>query len=249
MEGNNGESSAGIEGFKDTVQPFAQGIQLAVHSDAQRLEGAAAGVFVLAAHRGRQRRRDGIGQLQGGQDGLAFPQPHDMPGNRPGVGFLAVLPQDAGQFLPAGGVDQIGGSGAALAHPHIQRRVHPVREAPLPVVQLMAGHAQIQQCAVQPVNAQLPQHGGGIAEVGLHHSSGQTRQSLGGHLNGIRVLVQADEAAGGQPAGNRAGVPGPAGGTVQINAVRFDGKPVQTFLQQHGLMAEFHDGLSPFGSE
>ena len=48
----------------------------------------------------------------------------------PRIGLLAVIPQDAGQFLAAFGVHKVCGGLALLAHAHIQRRVCPVGKAP-----------------------------------------------------------------------------------------------------------------------
>ena len=53
-----------------------------------------------------------------------------------------------------------------------------VGKAPGGIVQLVAGNAKIQQCTVDLFNAQLFQRLSRIAEVDLHHRSGQARQTL-----------------------------------------------------------------------
>ena len=53
------------------------------------------------------------------------------------------------------------------------------------------------------------------------------------------VPVNTDEPSGGELRGNAAGMPRAAQGSVHVNAVGLDGKPLDTFLQQHGNMMKF----------
>ena len=100
----------------------------------------------------------------------------------------------------------------------------------------MAGHAQIEQRAVDRFNAQLLQSLSGIAEVDLHHGGRQARQPGPGRLHGIGVLIQRDEPAAllaVQPQGDLAGVPCAARRAVQINACRVDVQSVEALVQKH----------------
>ena len=221
---------------KNGVQPLFQCVQLMVYRNAQCLEGAAGGVFVLPALRRGHGAGHNIRQLQCRFNGGSFPGFHDPARDLPGEGLLAVIPQDAGQLLPALAVHEIGGRLTLLAHPHVQRGICPVGKAPGRVIQLMAGHAQIEQRAVDRFNAQLLQSLSGIAEVDLHHGGRQARQTGPGRLHGIGVLIQRDEPAAllaVQPQGNLAGVPRAARRAVQIGARRVDLQAVQALVQQH----------------
>ena len=70
----------------------------------------------------------------------------DRRGDPPGEPLLAVLAQDAGQVLDGVGVEHLGG-GQVLAgvHPHVQRRVDPVGEAAVVLVELQGRDAEVEQ--------------------------------------------------------------------------------------------------------
>ena len=104
----------------------------------------------------------------------------------------------------------------------------------------MGGYSQIQQGAIDLFDAQPIQGAAGVAEVGLHQCGGQPLQGLARRLDGVRVLVQADQTAGGEAFGNLAGMAAASGGAVQIDAGRVDGQALQAFVQKHGDVAEFH---------
>ena len=222
--------------LENGVQPLFQRIQLMVHGNAQRLKGAAGRVLVLAPLRRRHGAGHNVGQLQSGLDGRVLPRFLDLAGDLPGKGFFAVVPQDAGQVLTAEGVHQICRRLTLLAHPHVQRCICPVGKAPGRIVQLVAGNAQIQQCTVDLVDAQLFQRLPGVAEVDLHHGGRQPGQTGPGRLHGIGVLIQRDQPpalCSVQPQGDLAGVARTARGAVQIGARRVDGQPFQAFVQQN----------------
>ena len=239
MEGDHAQPAARCKVIENGIQALFQRIQLVVHCNAQCLKGAAGGVLVLAALcRGHGACYD-ICQLQGGQDGSGFPRLHDLSCDLPCIGLLAVIPQDAGQFLAAFGVHKVCGGLALLAHAHIQRRICPVGKAPGGIVQLVAGNAKIQQCAVDFFNAQLLQRLSRIAEIDLHHGGRQPGQTGTRGLHRVRVLIQRDEPAalgGVQPQGDLAGMSRAARGAVQIGARRINGKPRQALVQQNGDM-------------
>ena len=94
----------------------------------------------------------------------------------------------------------------------------------------MGGYPQIQQGAVDFFNAQSIQGAAGVAEIGLHQRGGQSLQRLARCLDGIRILIQTDQPAGGKPPGDLTGMAAASGGSVQIDAGRIDGQPLQTFV-------------------
>ena len=176
--------------LKDGVHALFQCVQLVVDCNAQRLEGAAGRVLVLAPLGRRHGAGHDVGQLQGRLDGGSLPCLDDLARDLPGEGFFAVILEDAGQLLPALGVHKVGGSLALLAHPHIQRSVCPVGKASRGIVQLVAGNAEVQQRSVDLVDAQLFQSLSRIAEVDLHHGGRQPGQPRPRGLHRVRVLVQ-----------------------------------------------------------
>ena len=120
-------------------------------------------------------------------------------------------------------------------HPHVQRRVVHVAEAPLRVIQLGGGHAQIEQHPVRAGDVQLLQYCADAVKIAVHqrHMIHIVPQPLPGGGDGGLVPVNADQTACGQPAGDLQRVTGPPQRSVHIDAVRPDGQRLQTFLQQH----------------
>ena len=111
-----------------------------------------------------------------------------------------------------------------------------VREAAGRVVQLVAGHAEIEQGPVDRRDAKLRKDAGGLTEIDLHHLRRQTLEPFGGDCHRIRVLIERDQTSCGQAFGNFSAVTCAAGGAIQIDTGRVDVQPVQTGLQQYGDM-------------
>ena len=240
MEGDDAQPPAGGQALEDRVQSFVQNIQFRIDGDAYRLEGAPRGVFGLAALRRGHRRSHDLGKLHRGGDGLLRPGCHDLARDLPGVGFLPVIAQDTGQFFTVQCVDKVCGGGALLAHTHIERRVRVVGKTTGRVVQLVAGHAEVQQSPVDRRDGEFREHARGVAEVRLYHPGGQALEPFGGGCHRIRVLVERDQLPGGQTFSDLHTVPCPAGGPVQVNTGRVNGQPIQAGLQQHGYVRKFH---------
>ena len=110
-----------------------------------------------------------------------------------------------------------------------------IAEAPRRVVQLGGGHAQIEQHTVHAGNVQFLQYLADAVKVAVHqrHTIQIVTQPLPGGGDGRFVPVDADEAAGGQAAGDLQRVARPAQRTVHVHAVGPDAERIQTFLQQH----------------
>ena len=240
MEGDDAEPTTRGQAVEDSVQALVQGVQFGVDGDADGLEGAAGRVFGLAALGRGHGAGDQVSQLHGSQDGLFLPRGHNFTGNLPGVGFLAVVPQDAGQFLAVEGVDQVRGGRALLAHAHIQRGVGMVGEAACRVVQLVAGNAEVQQSTVDRRDVKLRKDTCCLAEVCLYHLGGQALEPFGGDCHRIRVLVERDQAPGGKTFSDLGAVPCAAGGAVQVDAGGVDVQSIQAGLQKYGNVGKFH---------
>ena len=236
MEGDDAEPPARGQTVKDGVEPLVQGIQLGVDRNADGLEGAARRVLRLAALCRGHSGGDDLGQLQRGQDGPLRPRGDNFARDLPGIRLLTVVTQDAGQLLTVQRVDQIRGGGTLLAHAHIERRVGMVREAAGRVVQLVAGHAEIEQGPIDRRDAKLRKDAGGLTEIDLHHLRRQTLEPFGGDCHRIRVLIERDQTSCGQAFGDFSAVTGAAGGAIQIDTGGVDVQPVQTRLQQYGDM-------------
>lgn len=174
MEGEDGGASAGLEHRGELFQKGVQDLILAVHVDAQGLEGPLAGLLhallpLLGGQEGEGLLDDpgqGLGGLdlaalfQGGEDGL---------GDGLGVGLVGVFHQHGGQLLPVqlpqplGGGDPGGGIQA-----QVQGAVVLEGKAPGRVVDLHGGDAQVRQHEVEL------HPGGHLVQVGeVHAPDGQ----------------------------------------------------------------------------
>ena len=111
-----------------------------------------------------------------------------------------------------------------------------IGEAARRIVQLMAGHAEIEQGPVDRRDAKLRKDMGCLTEIDLYHLRRQTLEPFGGHCHRIRVLIERDQASCGQAFSNLSAVACAAGGAVQINAGGVNVQPIQTGLQQYGDM-------------
>ena len=240
MERDNTEPPTRGQAVEDGVEAFVQSVQLRVYGDTDSLERAARGVLGLAAFSRGHGAGDQVGQLHRGQDRLLGAGRHDLPGDLPGIGFLAVVAQDAGQLLTIQRVDKVRSGRALLAHAHIKRGVGMVGEAARRVVQLMAGNAKIQQSAVDRRDIQLRKDTCCLAEVRLYHLGGQALEPFGSYCHRIRVLVERNQTPGGKTLSDLCAVPCAAGGAVQVDAGGVDVQPIQAGLQKYGDVGKFH---------
>ena len=172
MERDDAEPPAGGQAAENRLHPLVQGIQFPIDGNPHCLEAAAGGVLVLAALGRRHSGCNQVRKLQSRQNRGFLPCFHDFTRNLPGIRFLTIIAQDAGQFLTVQGVHQVCRGGPLLAHAHIQRGIRVIGEATLGIVQLVAGNAKVQQRAVDEGDLQFIQHAGGFAEVGLNHLGG-----------------------------------------------------------------------------
>ena len=135
----------------------------------------------------------------------------------------------------------MGGQAVLGVHAHVKGRVRHVAEAPLGLVKLGGGNAQIQQNAVDALNAQIFEHLVEPAEIAVHQGDPVTVgcQPLGCGLQRLGIPVDADEPSGGEPGSDLAGVARTAQGAVHIDAVGLDIQCLDAFIQQNGNMIKF----------
>ena len=186
MVGEHGQAATRHEGGEGGVEAGVEVGELGVDLHADRLERPPGGVGAGAPGRRGDRLAHDLGQSGRGLDG---PVRHDGPGDGPGEALLPVAGDDSGQLgLLVSVHDVPGGQLLGLVHPHVERGVDPVGEAPARLVQLPAADAEVEQ---------HPDHG----------------QAEGGHLGGGDRPGQVLESAPPEHGpGAVAGEPLPGGG-------------------------------------
>ena len=195
MESDDTQAAPGQQPVKNGIHTLAQCVQFAIHRNAKRLKCAPRRVLRLPALCRRHGSGRQLCQLRSGMDWSLLPGSTDPARNLPGIGLLAIFPQNTAQFFTGKAVHKVCRCGAGLAHAHIQRRISLIGKPPRRFVQLMAGHAKVQQRAVQPRHAGTVQSGSSVAEIFLYDGCRQPGQPFACRRHGIRVLIQADQAA------------------------------------------------------
>jgi len=141
VEGDRTEATADRQGLPGQRQRLFERFELAVDGDPDRLEAALGWVTAAEAGRGRHPGLDRIDELGGGRERAAT---DDLAGDAAGVALLAEAAQDLRDPRLRPLVDEVrGGELLARVHPHVERRVVGVGEAPLQGVHLQRGHAEV----------------------------------------------------------------------------------------------------------
>ena len=110
-----------------------------------------------------------LDEAGGGGEGLLLALPDDGGGDAAGEPLLAVLAQDPLELGGVVGVEDLGrGDAGALVHPHVQRRVVAVGEAPLGLVQLQRGDPEVEEHGVDRVQAQVVEDRGQLVVHRVH---------------------------------------------------------------------------------
>ena len=131
VEGDDGQATAGVQPVHRRPQHGGQGIQFTVDRDPDGLKAPLGRVLLLPQSCGRHGALDDLHQLQGGLHRRGLPRPDDGSRDGGGVPLLAVFKQDAPQLLLAPGVHDVrGAQGGGGVHPHVQRGVLHIGEAP-----------------------------------------------------------------------------------------------------------------------
>ena len=178
---------AGLQGGEAGVDGGRQHVELGVHGDADRLEGALGRMAAGAAGRRGDGVADDLGQLGGGGHGTGG---DDRLGDAAGEALVAEGAEQTGQLLLVGVVHDVGGrAGLALVHAHVERGVVPVAEAAVGAVELGAADPQVEEhaahrCRVRAVARCRPRRrtgcGGGATRSpkGSRRSAAAARASL-----------------------------------------------------------------------
>ena len=150
---------------------------------------------------------------------------------------LAVDADDAGEFRLALLVHKIRRRPcAAPVHPHVERRILHIAESPLRVVQLVRRDSEIQINAVRARYAEVVEHRRQIHIVVADngHLVPERFQPLSGRLDGIRILVYADQpSAFPEFCGDQRRVAAAAERPVHIDTVRSDVQAVNGLPREH----------------
>ena len=154
MEGDDGETAAGLQMVDRGLHALADSAELIVDGDADGLEAALGRMLLFPEGAGRHGRADDIDELERRFDGTVGPHALDGGGDLRGVALLAVFVEDGFEFFARPVVDDlIGGQRLLAVHAHVERRVGHVGKAALRVVELRRRNAQIEQHPVDPVEA------------------------------------------------------------------------------------------------
>ena len=202
MEGDHRQPPAGVQVLRGGLQHGRQRVQLAVDGDAYGLKAPLGRVLLFPQRCRGHGGLDDLHQLQRRLDGALLPRLHDASCDGGGVALLAVLKQNAPQLLIAPTVHYLaGGEVRGAIHPHVQRRVVHIAEAPLRIVQLRGRHTQVEQHAVRPVYVQFGENVADAVKIAVDKRDPVrvVRQPLLRGGDGRLVPVDADEPPGGQP--------------------------------------------------
>ncbi len=138
-------ASSRDEHVEGALEPGGQHLELVVDTDPQGLENPLGRVpGTLACDSGER----GLDDLDEPGSRLDRTVRHDALGEAAGEPPFAVLDEQLGQLANAEAVHDFSSCGAELGvHPHVERTVEPVGEAPLRPVQLRRAHAEIEEDA------------------------------------------------------------------------------------------------------
>ena len=234
---------AGGEEVHGVLEAVAQVRQLAVDLHADRLEGAAGRVATGAPGRRRDRRLDRVDELAGGRQ---RPAAQDLAGDAPGEPLLAVALDDANELGLVVVVDHVGGrQRLGGVHPHVERRVGPVREAALGPVQLWAAHTQVEQHSHDVPLALGFCDLGQVLEAAVHDPGpfAEASECLLCRPHRHRIPVDAEEPEVGTGVEQEPGMPTAAGSGVDDRAGRNGQEQVDHFPAHDRTMDELRTHL------
>lgn len=133
------------------MQAVGQFVQFAVHPDAQSLERAGRGMDALALGGAAGQVPDQARQFARARERALGPGLDDRLGDPARVALLAEDGNQPGKVPLFIGIDHLGGGfpiGARAFHAHVEGTVEAEREAPVGIVDLHRGHAEIEGDAV-----------------------------------------------------------------------------------------------------
>ena len=163
MEGDHDQAPARRKDLKRSSQTLAQSTQLVVDVHAYRLECARRWMNVRRPGGSGNRRLDGSRQLQ---SGAKWPAIDDEPCDSRRPPFLTQAPDEAGEIALRQLVDHLrGGKRAAPVHAHVQGPVLAKAEASRRVIELGAGHAEVEEHTVRTIEARRSRNSSQVAKV------------------------------------------------------------------------------------
>ena len=112
----------------------------------------------------------------------------------------------------------------SLVHSHIQGRVLAVGKPPGSRIQLIRGYSQVQIYAVHSPDFQILQYFLNIGVIASDngHLVLKRQKPFPGRLNGVRILVYADQPSAAQTLTHLIGMSAAAQGSVHIQTSRLD---------------------------
>ena len=201
MVGQHRDAAAGREGVQGGGDQSREGVQLAVDLDAQRLEGPFGWVAAAALRRPRHDPAEHVDQGPGRRVRLLRAVGDDGPNDRAGVPLLAEVAQDPLKVGWVVAVEDVGrGHAPGLVHPHVQRRVDPIGEASVGLVQVQRADPEVEQRRVDRRDAQGVDDLGELVIDRVHQGDpvGVGSQPLARQLQGLRVTVDPDQPGAGK---------------------------------------------------
>ena len=179
------------------VQTLLEIRELVVHRDAQRLEHASRGIdgaralLFHAEHEATEVIR--------GEERLTRATAHDGRRDATGLRLLAVLGEDAAQLDLIPGVHDVGRRPAKVwVGAHVQRAFRAKAEASLRVGELERREPEIEECAIETLEAALAGHDVANREVGPNEYGpvSEPGKDTPRFIERCGVDVQTDETAG-----------------------------------------------------
>ena len=166
--------------------------------NAQRLENPGRRVDALRRPPPGNAAAHQLGQLRRGDDRLARTGPDDLAGDPSGPALFSVFPKNPHEFLRVCCSDHLGSRlPCRRVHAHVQGAVLAKGEAALRTVQLMRRDTQIQQDAIDQVDAEGIEMMVEPGKVPLPEQGAITERRENGTGGGERggIVVKADDEA------------------------------------------------------
>ena len=228
MEADHREAAADPQRRQRPFEAPAQFVEFAVDADADSLEGAGGGMFAAALAIGRalvagRGGSDDLREPGGAGDGCPAPFADDGRGDAPGMALFAIAENRLGDFVLGGAVEPLGGAdSAARVHAHVERAIAAETEAPVLVLKLRRGQAEIENHAVDAAGeAAVFDFGAQVTEAAVDNAEpglGGAHFARGG--NRLWVPVERQQPTGGAEAlENRRAVAAAAEGRVDVSSV------------------------------
>ena len=160
----------------------------------------------------------------------------DGAGDGPGPPLLAVMKEDVGQLRLGGLVDEVGGAPPVPLHAHVERPVAAEREAALGLVELHRRHADVENDAVDALEAGSRGDRVERAEAAGHENEPalRGRRERGAGRHGVGIAIDGDHAVGGVGVEKGRRIAAGPEGAVDEDAAARDLQRLADLRQEHG---------------